>query len=198
MRAPPLLALMPYALVALAASPAAAQTAHNSNAPINFGADHIELQDKANRAVLTGNVAVTQAEMKLDAQRMTVAYTGQVVDGNPQVSRLDAAGKVVFRRPDQSATGRFGVYDLNKHLVTMLGGVTLHQGANTVAGSRLTINLDTGRAVIDGSSVAGGTGAPGTTQSAPGGRVSGTFSVPKRDGAAPTGAAAPTGEAPAH
>ena len=81
------------------------------------------------------------------------------------------------------------MYDLNKHLVTMLGGVTLHQGANTVAGTRLTINLDTGRAVIDGSSVAGGGGAPGTTQSAPGGRVSGTFSVPKRDakqdGAAP-------------
>lgn len=175
------LSIIPLALWAVA--PAAAQSRHNSAAPIAFGADHIELQDKANRAVLTGNVAVTQAEMTLDAQRMTVAYTGQVVDGNPQVSRLDAAGNVVVKRPDQSATGRFGVYDLNRHLITMLGGVTLHQGANTVNGSRLTINLDTGRAVIDGSSVAGG-GAAGATQAAPGGRVTGTFSVPKREGAA--------------
>lgn len=180
MRAAPLLLL-----AAAAAGPAAAQSRHNSAAPISFGADHIELQDKANRAVLTGNVAVTQAEMTLDAQRMTVAYTGQVVDGNPQVSRLDAAGNVVVRRPEQSATGRFGVYDLNRHLITMLGGVTLHQGANTVNGSRLTINLDTGRAVIDGSSVAGGGGgAAGAAQPAPGGRVTGIFSVPKRDGAA--------------
>ncbi|WP_174298745.1 LptA/OstA family protein [Sphingomonas bacterium] len=171
-------------LSVLAATPAAAQSRHDSNAPIAFGADHIELQDKANRAVLTGNVAVTQAEMTLDAQRMTVAYTGQVVDGNPQVSRLDAAGDVAVKRPDQSATGRFGVYDLNRHLITMLGGVTLHQGANVVRGSRLTLNLDTGRAVIDGSSVAGGGGIPGATQAAPGGRVTGTFSVPKRDGAA--------------
>ena len=36
---------------------AAAQSRHDSNAPINFGADHIELQDKANRALLSGNVS---------------------------------------------------------------------------------------------------------------------------------------------
>ena len=174
MRALPLLLLA-------AAGTAAAQGHHDSTAPINFGADHIELQDKANRAVLTGNVSVKQAEMTLDAQRMTVAYTGQVVDGNPQVSRLDAAGNVVVRRPGQSANGKYGVYDLDRRLVTLLGGVTLHQGTNSVNGSRLTINLDTGRAVVDGSPTGGGAGTvPGAVQAAPGGRVTGTFSVPKR------------------
>ena len=177
-----LLLPVPPILLALA-SPVAAQSRHDSNAPMNFGADHIELQDKANRGVLTGNVVVTQAEMTLTAQRMTVAYTGKVADGHPQISRVDAAGNVVVKRPDQTATGRFGVYDIDRHLVTMLGGVTLNQGANTVNGSRLTMNLDTGRAVVDGSAVAGGGGAPGATQAAPGGRVTGTFSVPKRDGA---------------
>jgi len=71
------------------ASAATAQTRHDSAAPINFGADHIELQDKANRAILSGNVSVKQAEMTLNAARMTVAYTGQVVNGSPQVSRGD-------------------------------------------------------------------------------------------------------------
>jgi lipopolysaccharide export system protein LptA len=168
------------ALFLLVAAPAVAQTRHNTDAPINFGADRIELQDKANRAVLAGNVSVRQAEMTLNAQRMTVAYTGQVVDGSPQVSRLDASGNVVVTRPDQSARGRYGVYDLNRRVITMLGGVTLTQGGNTVSGGRLTINLDTGRAVIDGSAVSGGASAGGVTQ-APGGRVSGTFSVPKRN-----------------
>jgi lipopolysaccharide export system protein LptA len=162
-----------------AASVATAQTRHDSSAPINFGADHIELQDKANRAILTGNVSVKQAEMTLNAARMTVAYTGQVVNGSPQVSRLDASGGVIVTRPDQSARGQYAVYDLNKRVVTMLGGVTLIQAGNTVNGSRLTINLDTGRAVIDGSGVRGSApGAGGTTSS--GGRVTGTFSVPKR------------------
>lgn len=167
------------ALAALfAASNAVAQNRHNSAAPIDFGADHIELQDKANRAILSGNVSVRQAEMTLNAARMTVAYTGQVVDGSPQVSRLDAAGGVTVTRPQQTARSQFAVYDLNRRVITMLGNVSLLQAGNTVNGARLTINLDTGRAVIDGSSV-GGTAPDGTTTR--GGRVTGTFSVPKRN-----------------
>ncbi len=168
------------ALLVLLAGPVLAQGKHDTNAPINFGADHIELQDKANRGVLVGNVSVKQAEMTLTAARMTVAYTGQVVGGSPQVSRLDASGGVTVRRPDQTARASYGIYDLNRRVITMLGAVTLTQGGNTVNGGRLTLNLDTGRAVIDGSSVgSGGAGAAGTTTSR-GGRVTGTFSVPDR------------------
>ncbi len=167
-------------LVLLAASPASAQTRHDTNAPIDFGADQIELQDRANRAVLSGNVSVKQAEMTLNAQRMTVAYTGEVVGGNPQVSRLDASGGVTVRRPAQTARSQYAIYDLNRRLITMVGNVQLTQGgSNTVNGGRLTINLDTGRATIDGSAVAGGA-RPGNVGESPRGRVTGTFSVPDR------------------
>ena len=165
----------------LLAGPALAQGRHNTAAPIDFGADHIELQDKANRAVLSGNVSVRQAEMNLSATRITVAYTGQVVGGSPQVSRLDASGGVTVRRPDQTARSSYAIYDLNRRIITMLGAVSLTQGANTVNGGRLTINLDTGRAVIDGSSVgSGGAGGSGQTTTTRSGRVTGTFSVPDR------------------
>jgi lipopolysaccharide export system protein LptA len=178
-----LTALLVPGLIAVSAL-VGAQQRHNTNAPIDFGADHIELQDKANRAVLSGSVSVKQAEMTLNAARMTVAYTGQVVGGSPQVSRLDASGGVTVRRPDQTARSQYAIYDLNRRVITMLGGVSLTQGGgNTVNGGRLTINLDSGRAVIDGSAVAGGA-APGrgsTVTTAPGGRVTGTFSVPQRN-----------------
>lgn len=169
--------------LSLAFAAGAAAQQHNSNAPIDFSADTIELQDRANRAVLAGNVAVKQAEMTLNASRLTVAYTGKVQDGSPQVSRLDASGGVTVRRPDQTARSQYAVYDINKRLITMLGAVTLNQSGNTVNGGRLTINLDTGRAVIDGSSVGGGstvTGADGTVTRT-GGRVTGRFSVPNRN-----------------
>lgn len=164
------------------AAPAAAQTRHDSNAPIDFSANYIELQDKANRAILSGAVNVRQAEMTLTASRMTVAYTGQVIDGSPQVSRLDASGGVRVTRPDQRASSQYAVYDLNRRVITMLGGVSLDQGGNTVNGGRLVINLDTGRAVIDGSSVGGTTTtAPDGTVTRSGGRVTGRFSIPKRN-----------------
>lgn len=174
-------ALITAALLVAASAAADAAVRHNSNAPIDFGADHIELLDKANRAVLSGNVNVRQAEMTLDAARMTVFYMGQVINGSPQVSRLDAAGGVTVTRPDQTARSQYAVYDLNSHVVTMIGGVALDQGGNTINGGRLTINLDTGRAVIDGSSVGSTSGgAPAGTTTRSNGRVTGRFSVPDR------------------
>jgi lipopolysaccharide export system protein LptA len=169
------------ALAVLAAMPAKAQSAHNSNAPIDFSANYIELQDKANRAILSGAVNVRQAAMALTAARMTVAYTGRIVDGSPQVSRIDASGGVTVTRPEQRARSQYAVYDLNRRVITMLGGVSLNQGGNVVNGGRLTINLDSGRAVIDGSPAGGTVRTPdGTTVQQRGGRVTGRFSVPER------------------
>ncbi|WP_448663044.1 LptA/OstA family protein [Sphingomonas sp. CJ20] len=174
--------LAPFALALsltfAASAPAFAQTRHDSSAPIDFASDHIELQDRANRVLLTGNVRITQAEMLLTAARMTVMYTGQITEGSPQVSRLDAAGGVTVKRPDQTANSQYAVYDLNRRVITMVGGVTLRQGTNNVSGARLSIDLDTGRATIDGSGV-GGSSSGVQSQ---GGRVTGRFSVPKRNG----------------
>lgn len=159
---------------------AVGQTRHDSNAPIDFAAQSIDLQDKANRAILSGGVKITQANMTLTAARVTVTYTGQVLDGSPSVSRFDAAGGVTVVRPDQTARAQYGVYDINKRTITMMGNVTLTQGSNRVSGGRLTMNLDTGRASIDGSGV-GTTKAPDGSVTQSGGRVTGRFTVPKRD-----------------
>jgi lipopolysaccharide export system protein LptA len=175
------LALLPLGLsIALGVSaPAAAQVRHDSSAPIDFASDVFELQDRANRVILSGHVRISQAGMTLTAARTTVTYTGAISNGSPQVSRLDASGGVTVSRPDQSARSNYAVYDLNRRVITMIGGVTLRQGNNNISGGRLSINLDTGRATIDGSGVSGGTpGQPGVQNR--GGRVTGRFSVPAR------------------
>lgn len=161
-----------------ASAPLVAQTRHDSDAPIDFGADNMELQDKANRALFSGNVVVRQAELTLNSARMTVAYTGQIVDGSPQIARLDASGGVTITRPDQSARSQFAVYDFKRREIIMIGNVMLVQGGNPVSGGRLRIDLDSGRAYLDGGGAVGGAG--GTTANS-GGRVTGRFTVPKRD-----------------
>lgn len=163
-------------LVAIAA-PAFGQAlrGHDSNAPVDVEADRIEVQDRADRAVFTGNVKVRQGGLALDSARLTVAYASG--DGI-QIQRLDAAGGVVVRSASETARGDFAIYDLNTRRITMLGGVVLIRGDSNVRGGRLVIDLDTGRAVVDGNA-APQAGAPGVAGGT-GGRVSGRFTVPKR------------------
>jgi lipopolysaccharide export system protein LptA len=153
--------------------PTSALKGHNTNAPVDVTSERIEVQERADRAVFTGNVHVTQGEMTLDTPRLTVAYStaqGSGGNGNPQINRLDAAGGVVVRDPSETAKGDFGVYDLDRKLITLIGNVQLTRDKNQVNGARLVIDLNSGRAVIDG-------GPPGVNSS--GGRVSGHFTVPQ-------------------
>ena len=154
--------------------PVSALKGHNSNAPIDLSADRLEVQDRADRAIFVGNVHVTQAELTLDTQRLTVAYSGgQNQPGGVQIRRLDAAGGVVVRSPSETAKGDFGIYDLDRKLITLIGNVQLNRAQNQIIGQRLVIDLDSGRAVIDG-------GPAGVNQS--GGRVTGHFTVPQKNG----------------
>ncbi len=160
--------------IAVAQGATSALRGHDADAPIDVAADRIEVQDRADRAIFSGNVVVRQAELTLSAARLTVAYTSA---GGIEIQRLDASGGVTVRSPSETARGQFAIYDLDARLITLLGGVTLTRGESRVSGGRLVIDLDTGRAVMDGS--AGG--APAGTGSN-GGRVTGTFTVPQRTG----------------
>jgi lipopolysaccharide export system protein LptA len=151
--------------------PTSALKGHDSNAPVDVTADRIEVQDRADRAIFAGNVHVRQAELTLDTARLTIAYSGGAGAGGVQIRRLDAAGGVTVTSPSEKARGDFGVYDLDRKLITLIGNVRLVRGSNLVSGARLVIDLNSGRAVIDG-------GPPGVNQS--GGRVTGRFTVPQR------------------
>lgn len=149
---------------------AQAIAAHNSKAPVNYAADRIELQDKQNRVVLSGNVDITQADLTMRAARTTVAYTDA---GSLQIQRIDAVGDVVVTRGSERASGEVAVYDFNAKIITMVGNVALRRGSDTLNGGRLVIDLNTGISSVDGHSAAARTGQ-GT-----GGRVSGSFNAPK-------------------
>jgi lipopolysaccharide export system protein LptA len=144
---------------------------HNTNAPVDVTSDRIEVQDRTDRAVFTGNVHATQADLILDTQRLTVAYSGGQGNTGLQINRLDAAGGVVVHTASEIAKGDLGIYDLDRKLITLIGNVQLNRENNQVNGSRLVIDLNSGRAVIDG-------GPPGVNSS--GGRVTGHFTVPQR------------------
>ena len=150
---------------------------HDSNAPIDVSAARIEVQDRADRAILSGNVVATQGDMRLTSASLVVLYSNNQGSsgggGGVQIRRLEASGGVTITQPGQTARGQFAIYDVDRKIVTMIGNVSLVRNDARVQGGRLVLEMDTGRAVLDG----GAAGAPG--QRASGGRVSGRFTVPQ-------------------
>ena len=161
----------------------AATVSHNSEAPVDFSADHIELQDKQKRVLLSGNVDIVQAELRMTADRTLMAYTDV---SKVTLQRVDATGHVVVTRNQERATGDVAVYDLNRKLITMVGHVVLHRAnGDNLNGGRLVTDLNTGISNIDGHTASSGPTNNGLGQSNGSGRVSGTFNVPKKDDKAP-------------
>ncbi len=141
---------------------------HDSRAPIDLSADHAEAQDRADRAIFAGNVVVRQAGLTLRTARLTIAYAS---NNGIDINRIDASGGVTVTSASETARGNFATYDLDKGLITMVGDVRLDRGGSNLNGGRLVIDLNTGRATMDG-------GLRGVNQT--GGRVTGRFTVAKK------------------
>lgn len=157
------------ALLGLQQVAAQAIAAHNSNAPVDFAADRIELQDRQNRVVLSGNVLIQQAGLTMRSASTIINYTDA---GSLQIQRITATGGVNVTRGSEAARGDVAVYDFNRRIITMSGAVGLNRGSDELNGGNLVIDLRSGRSSIEGS------GAP-AANGQPSGRVTGRFSVPE-------------------
>lgn len=131
---------------------------HNADAPVDYAADRIELQDRQNRVVLSGNVDIRQGELRVRSARTIVDFTNT---GSMQIQRITASGGVTVNRNAEVATGDVAVYDFNKRIITMVGNASLKRNGDTLHGNRFVIDLNSGVSAAEG-------------------RVSGTFTVPKQ------------------
>ena len=145
----------------------------DSDQPVDYAANRIELQDRENRVVLSGDVAISQGDLKLSAGRTIVDY---IDDDTLKIQRITATGGVRVTRGDEAARGNVAVYDFNRRIITLVGGVQLRRGSDTMNGGRLVIDLDSGVSSVDGRTAGSSASAGG--EASTGGRVSGSFSVP--------------------
>jgi lipopolysaccharide export system protein LptA len=142
--------------------------AHNSNAPVNYAADRIELQDRENRVILSGNVVIEQGGLTLRSARTLVNFNDA---GSLSIQRITATEGVEVTRGDERASGDNAVYDFGRRVITMAGNVRVRRGTDTLNGGRLVIDLQSGLSSVDGSAAGGTSGTNG--------RVSGSFAVPQ-------------------
>jgi lipopolysaccharide export system protein LptA len=149
------------ALAAPAPGQKSALAPSNSNAPINISSDSFQADLNGKTGTWAGNVLVVQADMKLRANQVHMSTV------NGKADKVTASGNVVVDSPKSGiVTGDNGVYSVGPRTVLMTGNVVLKKGKDVMRGAQLTVNLNTGQAVLGG-----GAKTPGTS----GGRVQGVF-----------------------
>ncbi len=155
-------------LMLCAAAPALAQTKssilgkRDTSQPINIAADKVMADLNAKTVTYSGNVVVTQGNIRMHADAMKVN-----TDPSGKAQNITANGKVVVDSPASgTATGDSAIYEVALRTVTLSGMVVLTRGKDVMRGTRLTVNLVTGQATLGAQNLPG---APGN------GRVQGVF-----------------------
>lgn len=132
---------------------------HRADEPIKVSADAFVADIKGKTGTYTGNVIVSQGDMRLRADKVRVNVVGNKPD------KIEASGHVVFDSPSGSAQGDTGIYDVGPRTITLNGRVVLAKDKNVMRGTLLVVNLVTGAATLQ-------------SKGANGGRVQGLFTPP--------------------
>ncbi|WP_439498070.1 LptA/OstA family protein [Bosea sp. (in: a-proteobacteria)] len=149
----------------------------DSKEPIKIDADKLDVLDKENRAVFTGNVVAVQGETTVRCSVMTVFYEGRGGGGaagaarpatpppapaaggaqsnDSSIRRIECKGPVTVVSKTQAATSDNAVFDRANNKVTMTGNVALNDGPNITRGDRLVYDTQTGIANVEGGRVQG-------------------------------------------
>jgi lipopolysaccharide export system protein LptA len=141
-------------LAVVLSSPAAAQQAdirfgglqQDTSLPVEVTSDSLSVDQATGAALFTGNVLVSQGEMRLSAGTIRVEYAA---DG-AGISRLIASDGVTLVSPTDAAEASEAVYTIASGLVVMTGNVLLTQGQAAISGQSLTVNLTDGTGIMTG------------------------------------------------
>lgn len=115
--------------------------------PVEVTADQLSVNQEDGSATFSGNVVVGQGEMRLSAAEVRVEYAPE---GRNRIERLHASGGVTLVSGAEAAEAQSAVYTIDSGEVVLSGEVLLTQGANTLAGQKLTVNLRTGTGIMEG------------------------------------------------
>jgi lipopolysaccharide transport protein LptA len=114
--------------------------------PVDIKSDSLDLDYKGNIVTFRGHVHATQADATLTSDSLTVFYGKDF----HEVKQMVANNNVRMSQGTRWATGDHAVLDQAKHTVTLTGSPVVHDGEDQVAGSKITVHLDSGKSEVEG------------------------------------------------
>lgn len=137
----------------------------NSKEPIKIDANKLEVFDKENRAIYSGDVVAVQGQSTLRCTAMTIHYTSAnstksatpaaaapavaASSGQNSIRKIDCNGPVSVVSGTMSATSTFMTYDAPVETVTFTGNVIIADCENVQRGERAVYDVKTGKATVD-------------------------------------------------
>jgi lipopolysaccharide export system protein LptA len=138
----------------------------NRDEPVKIRATTLEIREKDNMAIFTGDVYVLQGDTEMRCNMLVVSYeketgtrTANAAEPGPggdrQIHRIEAKGNVVVVQKDQNATGDAATFNMRENTVTLVGNVIVTRGTNVLRSQRLVVDLTSGVSKMDGGRIDG-------------------------------------------
>jgi lipopolysaccharide export system protein LptA len=137
----------------------------NRDQPVRIQSASLEVRDKQQLAIFSGDVHVVQGDTDMKCKILHVYYdnnaSGEAAKGGvkkaaqpgpanqQQIRRMEAKGGVILTQKDQVATGDSGEFDMRANTVTLIGNVVMTKGHDVVRGQKVTVDLTTGVYKVD-------------------------------------------------
>ena len=103
--------------------------------------DDLIIDETAKRAVFTGNVIITQPDLKLWANKVIVHYGP---DGPSDITDFEALGNVKIEQPEQTVIADRSIYDPKTKILKLYGNVRVTNDSGTITGSELIVDTKNG------------------------------------------------------
>ena len=123
--------------------------------PIHIRSHDLEFFYEEKRIQYRGNVVVTQGDMTLKSDRLTVLYEDPApaaanTSAQQRLKHIVAEGRVEITSGGRRATSRKAIFNQKKRTVTLRGNAVLQEGPNRVKGDIVTVFLDEKRSIVKG------------------------------------------------
>jgi len=146
------IALLCY-LIFFTSNTQAASSGSKSNHPIYIQADKMQAHPKKQYIEFQGNVKVRQDDIELSSDTLQVVMKSSktaVSMTEESVKQITAKGHVIIHWKEYRVESGVAVYDPPGNKLVLTGEKTrLVQGKNIIAGSQITVNLETEQIQID-------------------------------------------------
>jgi lipopolysaccharide export system protein LptA len=126
----------------------------NTAAPVRIEANLLEVLQKKKQAIFTGNVIATRGTVRLRSARLVVHYREMragTSKSKTEITLLVASGNVIVTSGNKKATGQWAKMHMKTNKVTMGDKVILRENKNIIHGSKLELDLKTGKSRLLGS-----------------------------------------------